>query len=128
MGMLSLSNAGPEADIYTIFVSRDLINTTRQRSWGKVITSRKRSLGQGNIFTPVCHSVHRGACMVAGGVCMVARGACVVALGGMRGCSGEACVVLFGGMRGFIQGGMRGFIRGGMHGFFSFSDTMRYDQ
>ena len=24
------------------------------------ITARKRSLGQGNIFTPVCHSVHRG--------------------------------------------------------------------
>ena len=33
-----------------------------------VITARKRSFGQGNIFTPVCHSVHRvhdrgGACM-----------------------------------------------------------------
>ena len=25
-----------------------------------VITTRKRSLGQGNIFAPVCHSVHRG--------------------------------------------------------------------
>ena len=24
------------------------------------ITARKRSLGQGNIFTPVCHSVHMG--------------------------------------------------------------------
>ena len=24
------------------------------------ITVRKRSLGQGNVFTPVCHSVHRG--------------------------------------------------------------------
>ena len=24
------------------------------------ITTRKRSLGQGNIFAPVCHSVHRG--------------------------------------------------------------------
>ena len=23
-----------------------------------VITARKRSLGQGNVFTPVCHSVH----------------------------------------------------------------------
>ena len=23
-----------------------------------IITARKRSLGQGNIFTPVCHSVH----------------------------------------------------------------------
>ena len=25
-----------------------------------LITARKRSLGQGNIFTPVCHSVHGG--------------------------------------------------------------------
>ena len=25
-----------------------------------IITTRKRSLGQGNIFTSVCHSVHRG--------------------------------------------------------------------
>ena len=25
-----------------------------------VITARKRTLGQGNIFAPVCHSVHRG--------------------------------------------------------------------
>ena len=26
-----------------------------------IITARKRSLGQGNVFTPVCHSVHRGS-------------------------------------------------------------------
>ena len=34
-----------------------------------IITARKRSLGQGNIFTPVCHSVHRGegGCLVPGG-------------------------------------------------------------
>ena len=25
-----------------------------------IITTRKQSLGQGNIFAPVCHSVHRG--------------------------------------------------------------------
>ena len=25
-----------------------------------IFTARKRSLGQGNIFTPVCHSVHGG--------------------------------------------------------------------
>ena len=25
-----------------------------------IFTARKQSLGQGNIFTPVCHSVHRG--------------------------------------------------------------------
>ena len=28
--------------------------------WTEVFTARKRSLGQGNIFAPVCHSVHRG--------------------------------------------------------------------
>ena len=29
--------------------------------WTKhFITARKRSLGQGNVFTPVCHSAHRG--------------------------------------------------------------------
>ena len=67
-------------------------------------------MGQGNIFTPVCHSVHgghawlRGVCMVVAGhawlwgVCMVV-GVCVVArghvwlLGGMRGWWG-ACMVV----------------------------------
>ena len=32
-----------------------------------IFTARKRSLGQGNIFTPVCHSVHRGICLGPGG-------------------------------------------------------------
>ena len=98
-----------------------------------VITARKRSLGQGNIFTPVCHSVHRGGM----------RG-CSRGVGGMRDCSGGACMValggpawfylggvhgfIWGGVHGFIWGGMHGFIRRGMHGFFSFSDTMRYGQ
>ena len=41
-------------------------NTTSQTSWywmnrnALIFTVRKRSLGQGNVFTPVCHSVHRG--------------------------------------------------------------------
>ena len=43
-----------------------------------LITARKRSLGQGNIFTPVCHSVHRGGCLVPGG-CLLPG---VSALGG----------------------------------------------
>ena len=64
-----------------------------------IITARKRSLGQGNTFTPVCHFVHRGACMVAQGVC---------------GCSGGrgACMVLFGGHAWFYLGGVCGFIWG----------------
>ena len=34
----------------------------RNSDWSceRIFTSRKRSLGQGNIFTPVCHSVPRG--------------------------------------------------------------------
>ena len=81
--------------------------------WLSLITARKRSLGQGNIFTPVCHSVHRGghawlqgghAWLQEGGVrgctggCawLLPRGACMVAWGGMHGCSG-VCVVALGG-------------------------------
>ena len=97
-------------------------------------------LGQGNIFTPVCHSVHRGgmrgcaggmcgcsggvgACVVApGGVCGCSRGvcgcsggACVVAPGGqgMHGCSRGACIVApGGGVHGCSWGGMRGCSQG----------------
>ena len=64
-----------------------------------IFTARKRSLGQGNIFTPVCHSVHRGGGMhgCLGGACVVARGgACVVAPGGV------------GGHAWLLQGGMHG--------------------
>ena len=42
-----------------------------------IFTARKRSLGQGNIFTPVCHSVHRGGGLLGG--CLVQGGS---ALGG----------------------------------------------
>ena len=77
-----------------------------------IIYARKRSLGQGNIFTPVCHSVHRGrvvsqhalqqgggipACLAAGGSGPggSAPGGCLVQ-GGLllRGvCSGGGCLV-----------------------------------
>ena len=36
-----------------------------------IFTARKRSLGQGNIFISVCHSVHGGVCVVWGGTSMV---------------------------------------------------------
>ena len=105
-----------------------------------IFTARKRSLGQGNIFTPVCHSVHGGgACVVApggmhgcsrghawllrGGACVVAQGACVVApggacmvaLGGVHGCSGGHAWLLQGGMHGCSRG-VCGCSGGGMHG------------
>ena len=97
-----------------------------------IFTARKGSLGQGNIFTPVCHSVHGGghawllpggACVVAfEGVCMVApggRGACVVAWGGMHGCSRGMCVILFGGACVLLFGGHAWFYLGGHAWFYS---------
>ena len=104
-----------------------------------IFTARKQSLGQGNIFTPVCHSVHGGhawllwgACMVAlGGVHGCSRGACMVAPGGACVVCWGACVVALGGhvwlLRvggwgvgghvGFIWGGLAWFYLGGMCGF-----------
>ena len=32
-----------------------------------IFTARKRSLRQGNMLTPVCHSVHKGGCLVPSG-------------------------------------------------------------
>ena len=40
----------------------------------KIFTARKRSLGQGNIFAPACHSVHRGWGLVLVGYLL--QGAC----------------------------------------------------
>ena len=33
-----------------------------------LVTARKRSLGKGHVFLPVCHSVHRGEVCLRGGV------------------------------------------------------------
>ena len=109
----------------------NLLSRTQVRQHSELqyfITARKRSLGQGNIFTPVCHSVHRGgmhswsggACVVAlGGACVVALGgACVAAPGGQGACMvapgghawllpGGACVVTHGGHAWLLPGGRR---------------------
>ena len=37
-----------------------VLHSSKGRSNTLVITARKRSLGQGNIFAPACHSVHGG--------------------------------------------------------------------
>ena len=71
-----------------------------------VITARKRSLGQGNIFTPVCHSVHRRGVHGCEGVCVVV-GRHAWLWGGMHGWLGGH-VWLQGGMCG-CQGGMCGY-------------------
>ena len=44
----------PDTQVLCVCVRTNLSN------YAGLITARKRSLGQGNIFTPVCHSVHRG--------------------------------------------------------------------
>ena len=59
----------------------------------RIFTSCKRSLGQGYISTPVCHSVQGGAvhgCVGEGGV-HGCSGVCMV-VWGMHGCGG-ACMV-----------------------------------
>ena len=57
-----------------------------------IFTARKRSLGQGNIFAPVCHSVHGGGCLLPGGGGVLAPGGS--GPGGMH-AQGGAC---FGGV------------------------------
>ena len=63
----------------------------------------KRSFGQGNIFTPVCHSVHRGGCLLQifggvcskffGGVCSKFSGGCLLQIFG-----GGCLLQIFGGV------------------------------
>ena len=83
----------------------------------------KRSFGQGNIFTPVCHSVHRGwgspACLagqsweslVSGGGSPIFQGVCVgipACLAGQSpGGSGPGGLQFFGGVSPIFQGGLQ---------------------
>ena len=82
------------------------------RNMVRIFTARKRSLGQGNIFTPVCHSVHRGVCVVApGGRAWLLQGRAWFYSGGAWFYSGgvrgfiRGCMVLFGGHAWFYSGG-----------------------
>ena len=55
-----------------------------------IITARKRSLGQGNVFTNVCHSVHRGVMMslpvwLSGPVFLLGGGLCPGGGGSLKG-------------------------------------------
>ena len=93
------------------------------RSLQIIFTARKRSLGQGNIFTPVCHSVHGGRAWLLGGVrgCMGGGGLYVVAAGWHAWLLGGACVVAGGhawlwGCVCVVVGGMHG-CQGGVHGW-----------
>ena len=46
--------------VRTPYLSIKASNDCVSLGFQPLVTARKRSLGQGNIFTPVCHSVHRG--------------------------------------------------------------------
>ena len=74
-----------------------------------IFTARKRSLGQGNIFTPVCHSVHREGCVTGGCACPGRGGMCAWGEGGMH-----ALGVLAGGMHGWGHAWL-GAVRGRGH-------------
>ena len=71
----------------------------------RIITARKRSLGQGNVFTPVSHSVHRAGGRAWQGVGMHGRR-------GMhdRGCAWQGAFVA--GDPGVVEG----VCGGGVHG------------
>ena len=60
-GDLFLSgNIEEEEPLQVNAVGRGFIGRLCRNSQTSFFTARKRSLGQGNIFAPVCHSVHRG--------------------------------------------------------------------
>ena len=77
----------------------------------KVITARKRSLGQGNIFTPLCSQGGR-AWLLGGGMRGCSGGGMRgCSRGGVCGCSGGACRLLRGAW--LLPGGVRGCSHGG---------------
>ena len=73
-GDLFLSgNIEEEEPLQVNAVGRGFIGRLCRNSQTSFFTARKRSLGQGNIFAPVCHSVHRGGGWAGGAAC--SRGA-----------------------------------------------------
>ena len=108
---LSLSTLDTHVVYFYSSLATDMMNS--QVCSSKLTTARKRSLGQGNIFTGICLGprmtvghVHdrecawQGVCVTGG---MHGRGACVAGGVHCRGCTLQGCV---------LQGLMHG--RGGM--------------
>ena len=87
-----------------------LFTLTTSSHYRAIFTTHKRSLGQGNIFAPVCHSVHRGggipAC-ITGGI-----PACLAA--GLWGDIPACLAGLQGGLQAHTQGGSWGVWPGGV--------------
>ena len=94
---------------------RNFQNDRIHQDTDKSLLPSATKLGQGYVFTGVCDSVHRGACMVVGGVwgwgVRGCRGGAWLQ-GGMRGCQG-VCVVAGGHV--WLPGGVHD-CWGGMHG------------
>ena len=93
-----------------------IIDGNRNAMWQELITARKRSLGQGNIFAPVCHSVHRVVC-----VC-VCSGGCLLP-GGGGGSAGEGGVCTWGGC--LVENPPTNFFFAFLFAFFSFFFTIQ---
>ena len=112
---LCLTNYGPVLVLFFLCKVYVILRTVLFEPL--LFTARKRSLGQGNIFTPVCHSVHRGGgmcgcsrggmhgCSWGGHAWLLLGGHAWLLRGGMRGCSGGACVVAPGGHAWLLPGG-----------------------
>ena len=63
----------------------------RRNAWGQflIFSARKRSLGHGNVFTLVCHSVHRGG--VASRGLHPGELVCILEVAGLYPKGGSAC-------------------------------------
>ena len=60
--VLTLTETASPKKLWTETRVSSFINVSKNM-FRTIFTARKRSLGQGNIFVPVCHSVHRGWCV-----------------------------------------------------------------
>ena len=47
-------------DTMGFYIMLYTVHTTQRQGQVTIVAAHKRSLGQGNVFTPVCHSVHTG--------------------------------------------------------------------
>ena len=89
--LIKILSYGPlyqiQPDFCSVVISSGCLIFIMQRSFKPnslsvyIFTTRKRSLGQGNIFTPVYHSVHRGGiptCIAGGILACLAAGGCLL--------------------------------------------------
>ena len=58
--LVFLSSFPPNLMCYLIYLVLSILFSVMSTKPNRIITACKRSLGQGNSFTPVCHSVHGG--------------------------------------------------------------------